>query len=241
MYIDYATLETCATATESVVVIDVWRSFTTTAYAFAAGVRDILVVATADEALALHSRFPLAILMGLGELGGKPAAGFGYGNSPAELQECDLRGRRMIQCTPNGTPGLVRSVKAQTLLAGSFVCAETTVCLLKRQATERVTFVCTEEGIADRACAEYMAALLRNEKPKADVLLENIRTAWREQARTLMERGVLTEAQKDKLEADLNCCLALDRFDFAMEVQRRNGLLVMEAVADSNQKSSALL
>jgi hypothetical protein len=37
--------------------------------------------------------------------------------------------------------------------------------------------------------------------------------------------------KKDKLEADLNCCLALDRFDFAMVVQRRNGYLVMKAAA----------
>ena len=64
MYIDHATLETCATATGSVVVIDVWRSFTTTAYAFSAGVQDILVAASADEAFTLHSRFPTAILMG---------------------------------------------------------------------------------------------------------------------------------------------------------------------------------
>jgi 2-phosphosulfolactate phosphatase len=214
-----------------VVVIDVWRSFTTTAYAFAAGVQDILVAASADEAFALHSRFPMALLMGLGELGGHPAAGFDYGNSPAELRECDLHGRRMIQCTPNGTPGLTGSVKAQTLMAGSFVCAEATVRYLQRQSPERVTFVCTEAGIADRACAEYMASLLRDEKPEADVYLGNIRTTWREQAHTLLERGVLTDAKKDKLETDLNCCLALDRFDFAMEVQRRNGLLVMEAVA----------
>ncbi len=237
MYIDYATLETCATATESVVVIDVWRSFTTAAYAFAAGAQEILVVASADDAFTLHSRFPKAILMGLGELGGKPAAGFDYGNSPAELSECDLQGRRMIQCTPNGTPGLVRSVRAKTLMAGSFVCAGASVDYLQRQASERVTFVCTEEGIADRACADYMAALLRDEKPEADGLLENIREDWREKAHILLERGVLTEAQKDKLEADLNCCLALDRFDFAMVVQRNKGLFVMEAVAETNRAS----
>lgn len=240
MYIDYATLETCATATESVVVIDVWRSFTTTAYAFAAGVRDILVVATAGEATALRWRYPNAILMGLGELGGKPAAGFDYGNSPAELRGCDLRGRRMIQCTPNGTPGLVGSVRARTLIAGSFVCAEATVRYLRRQASERVTFVCTEAGIADLACAEYMAALLREEKPDADVILENIRAAWWKQAHILLERGKLTEVQKEKLEADLNCCLGLDRFEFAMEVQRRDGLLVMEAVAEMNQEKPTL-
>jgi hypothetical protein len=41
----------------------------------------------------------------------------------------------------------------------------------------------------------------------------------------------LTAAQKDRLEADLNCCLALDRFDYGMEVHRRDGLLVMEPAA----------
>ena len=231
MYIDYATLETCAAATESVVVIDVWRSFTTAAYAFAAGVQDILVAASADEAFALHARFPMAQLMGLGELGGKPKAGFDYGNSPAELRAGDLRGRRMIQCTPNGTPGLVRSVNARILAAGSLVCAQATARYLQRLETRRVTFVCTEAGIADRACAEYMAALLRDEKPDAGGLCESIRADWRRHAHTLLERGVLTEAQKDRLEADLNCCLAVDLFDFVMEVQLRDGLLVMEAAA----------
>ena len=43
-------------------------------------------------------------------------------------------------------------------------------------------------------------------------------------------QGVWTEAKRAALEADLDCCLALDRFDFAMVVQQRDGLQVMEAV-----------
>jgi 2-phosphosulfolactate phosphatase len=238
--IDYATPETCAAATDSVVVIDVWRSFTTAAYAFAAGARDILVAAAVDEAMTLRSHFPQAVLMGMGKLGGEPAPGFDYGNSPAEVRERDWRERRIIQCTPNGTPGLIRSVNARLLVAGSLVCARATVSYLKRHASERVTFVCTEDGIADQACAEYMTALLREEQPEADLMIEAIRAAGSEHAHALMARGVLTAAQWGKLEMDLNCCLELDRFDFALVVQRRAGLVVMEAQVESSRDHSAL-
>ncbi len=44
MEIHYATLETCSAATDTVVVIDVIRAFTTAAFAFAAGVRDVVPV-----------------------------------------------------------------------------------------------------------------------------------------------------------------------------------------------------
>jgi hypothetical protein len=61
-------------------------------------------------------------------LGGPPAELFDFGNSPAALLGRDLCGRRIIQYTPNGTRGVVRSVKAETLLTGSFVCAGATQC-----------------------------------------------------------------------------------------------------------------
>ena len=221
-------METCAAAAGGVVVIDVWRSFTTAAYAFAAGAQEILIAGSADEAFAMQTRFPAALLMGLGRLGGEPAAGFAFGNSPAEVRASDLRGRRLIQCTPNGTPGLVRSAGARNLLAGSLVCAGATVRRLRRLASDQVYFVCTEKGIADHACAEYMAGLLRGEKRDPAAMLASIRQDWEEHARVMLERGALTAAQKDRLEADLNCCLALDWFDYGMEVHRRDGLLVME-------------
>ncbi len=234
MQVDYMTLETCAAATASVVVIDVWRSFTTAAYVLAAGARDILIAASTEEALALRSRFPEAVLMGMGKLGGEPAAGFDYGNSPAEVRGYDWRDRRVIQCTPNGTPGLVCSVNARTLVAGSLVCARATVSYLKRQASERVTFVCTEDGIADQTCAEYMTALLGDEQLETEVMLGTIRAAGLDHARALITRGALTEDQGRRLAADLDCCLELDRFDFALVVQRRDGILVMEALRESS-------
>jgi 2-phosphosulfolactate phosphatase len=230
VYIHTATLETCSTATGTVVVIDVWRSFTTAPFAFAAGTRDIVPVGSVEEALALRGRFPGALLMGMGELGGPPAKGFDFGNSPAALMARDLRGRRVIQCTPNGTQGIVRSAKAETLLASSFVCAGATVRYIKRLLPAEVTFVSTEQGGEDQACAEVMAALLRDKVPDAATLLGHIRDTELQRMRTFVSRGIWTEVKGTALEADLDCCLSLDRFDFAMVVQRQEGLLVMEAV-----------
>jgi 2-phosphosulfolactate phosphatase len=56
--IQRATLDTCAQATGTVVVIDVLRAFTTAAYAFAAGAADITLVGATEEAFALRERNP---------------------------------------------------------------------------------------------------------------------------------------------------------------------------------------
>jgi 2-phosphosulfolactate phosphatase len=236
MQIDYLGPEIQITATDCVVVVDVWRSFTTSAYAFAAGAHQMIVVASEQEALSLHSQIPAAIVMGMGRLGGEPAAGFDYGNSPADIQACDLRGQSIIFCTPNGTPGLVRSANARTLVAGSFVCANATIRYIQQQRPERVAFVCTEPGIADQAYAEYMAMRLRDETPDAATILDQICTAGLEHARKLISQGKLTQTQADRLEADLNCCLALDRFDFAMVAQPRDGYLVLEDVKEPGDR-----
>jgi 2-phosphosulfolactate phosphatase len=232
MDICYATLETCSTATDTVVVIDVWRSFTTAACAFAMGTRDIVPVGSVEEAVLLRDRFPDALLMGMGvTLVGPPAEGFDFGNSPVEIMESDLSERRLIQCTPNGTRGLVRSEKAERLLACSFVCAGATVRHIKRQSPTKVTFVSTESGIEDQACAEYMTALLRDETPNATSVLNEIRELGLERTHRLVGEGVITETQGARLMADLECCLWLDRFDFTMLVGRQKGLLVMTAVS----------
>ena len=161
---------------------------------------------------------------------GPPLVGFDFDNSPVVLLGSDLYDRRVIQCTPNGTPGIVRSEKAERLLASSFVCAGATVRYIKQQSPARVTFVITGSDGEDQACGEYMAALLRDEITPAAAMLSDIREVGLSRMRALIAEGIMTEAQGLKLKADLDCCLSLDRFDFAMLVQKQDGLLVMKAV-----------
>jgi 2-phosphosulfolactate phosphatase len=224
--IDFATLETCAEATGTVVVIDVLRAFTTACYAFMAGTPEILLASQVQEALDLRERIPNALTMG--EVAGLPIPEFDYSNSPAQFDGISLAGRTLIQRTSAGTQGVVRSVRAGTLLAASFACAGATVHWVTRQAPERVTFVITgiyhdREGDEDWACAEYLAALLRDERPDPTPYLQRVRDS--DSGRLFTD-----PALSDFPPADLDRATELDRFDRALLIQRRDDLLVMRSV-----------
>jgi len=88
MKFNYASIETCHTASGLVIVIDVLRAFSNAAYAFSRGAKEIILVSTVEEALDLKSKLPNAKAMG--EVGGLPPAGFDFGNSPTQILEEDL-------------------------------------------------------------------------------------------------------------------------------------------------------
>jgi 2-phosphosulfolactate phosphatase len=71
-----------------VVAIDVIRAFSTAAYAFAAGAREIWLVAEVDQALAFKERHPGVLAMG--EDHGRRPEGFDFSNSPVALSRADL-------------------------------------------------------------------------------------------------------------------------------------------------------
>jgi 2-phosphosulfolactate phosphatase len=225
MHIEQATNQTCGAATGVVVAIDVIRAFTTAAFALAAGARDIVPVGTVEQAFELRARFPDALLMG--EVNGYPIEGFDFGNSPSALVGQNLAGRRMIQRTSAGTQGLVLSLQAETLFAGSLVCAAATARAIARRAPAAVTLVATgvfpgRDGDEDIACADYLAALLRGEPIDHAALVRRVRDS---------DSGRLFANPADPVfpASDLDLCTDIDRFDFALHVERHDGLLVMEA------------
>ena len=226
MHIERATRDTCGDATGAVVVIDVLRAFSTAAYAFAAGACEIVLAGTVDEALALRERFPGALVMG--EVDGLPVAGFDFSNSPAELLGRDLGGRLMIQRTSAGTQGMVLSRRADPLLAASFVCAGATARYLRRAAPDCVTYVITgvypdADGDEDAACADYLAAIAAGDTPDPAPYLQRVRAS--------APGRIFADPARPEFPADdLERCTDLDRFDFAMLAERRDGLLVMRAV-----------
>ena len=226
MQIERATNETCGVATGVVVAIDVIRAFTTAAFALAAGARDIVPVGTVEQALQLRARFPDALLMG--EVGGYPIEGFDFGNSPSALLGQNLAGRRMIQRTSAGTQGLVLSLKAEALFAGSLVCAAATARAITHSAPALVTLVATgvfpgRDGDEDLACADYLAALLRGEPIDTAALIRRVRES---------DAGRIFSNPDDPVfpSSDLELCVDINRFDFALHVERSDGLLVMRAV-----------
>ncbi len=226
MEFEYTTLDTCANARNTVVVIDVLRAFSTAAYAFAAGAEMIFLVRGVKDALELKAANPGALVMG--EIGGIKVEGFDFGNSPAEFLNIDLSGKTLIQRTSAGTQGIVRSKQAGTLLAASFCVAGATVRYLQQEASELVTFVITGSGPGahgdeDRACAQYLETLLRGEQTQPEGFRQRVLLSPSGQ-------NFSNPELPDYLSHDLELCMQVDRFDFAMLVKRTNGLFVMRPV-----------
>lgn len=226
MEFKWTTLETCHTATGLVVVVDVLRAFTTAAYAFEAGAQNIMLVSTVEEALALRERTPNALV--IGEVEGLPVEEFDFNNSPSALVGLDFSQRQIIQRTSAGVQGVVRSTQAETLLVGSLVCAGATVRHIQQHSPDSVTFVITGQiyhldGDEDAACADYMMALLKGQNPDPAPLIERVYNST-------AGRRFADPARLDHPVADLELCVEIDRFDFAMQAKRQAGQLVLEKV-----------
>lgn len=208
----YVALED-AEAAEAVVVIDVLRAFTTTAWAFERGASRVLAVSGHDEALALRDTLPTGTLVA-GEEGGRRMDGFDFGNSPSEMQTADLTGADLILRTSAGTQGLLRTVGSRVAFAASFVVASATARSLAEAKVDEVVFVVTgaslgRDGDEDRACGELIAALV--DDPHTDPGPYVARIGASDAA-----QGFFNEAFDWWPMADLELASEVDRFDMAL-------------------------
>ena len=210
-----------------VVVIDVLRAFTVSAYALAGGAIELLLVRTVEEALSLRAeRYPDALLAG--EVGGRLIPGFDLNNSPAVMQTRDVRGRRVIQRTGAGTQGAVNARHASRLLVASLVNAQATVAyaaqLAEHDPTHQVTLIPTagtveDEGqraIEDEVCANYMEALLLGREDAGDVLARGIA-----ELEANGRLGIWSQGFEDFPPGDVAAAMAANRFPFAMPGERQ--------------------
>ncbi|MCX4984629.1 2-phosphosulfolactate phosphatase [Streptomyces sp. NBC_00572] len=205
------------------VVVDVMRAFTVAAWAFAQGAEKIVLAESLDEALALKARHPDWVAL----KDGPPAPGFDAVNSPGLLRSLDLGGRTVVQKTTAGTVGALAVKEASLVLCAAFVVAEATARLLRTRDADGVTFVVTgEDGRADEdlACAQYIARRAAGEgTDPADFL----RRAGESRAAFELTSGVRRGVHAD----DVELCLDLDRFPFAMVAALEDSLMVLRPCA----------
>jgi len=219
-------LENCASADGLVVVIDVLRAFSTAAYAFAAGAEDIHLVSTIEQAFSLKGEIPDAKIMG--EVDGLPVDGFDFGNSPPQFDGLNLRGVHLIQRTSSGTQGVVKSELAEQRIATGFCTAGASIKFIQQMLPEKVTFLITGLrsggwGDEDQACADFIEAILSHKEVDPKPYLQRVRDS---KPGRLFQDPDIVEFPVD----DLEYCLAIDRFDFVMPVQRSGDNLLMKPV-----------
>ena len=222
MKFNYTTLETCHAATGIVLIIDVLRAFSTAAYAFSRGAKQIMLVRGVDEALELKEQTPHSKVMG--EVGGLPPEGFDFGNSPTRILEQDLTGITLIQRTGAGTQGAVRSENADIMLAVSFVVAKATMEYVLRLEPEEITFVITggADNAEDLACAEFMQKQFLGQAVDTTNYIH----------RVISSRDAFQHMEDHPQfpRSDLDYCTRINAFDFAMPIARKENLLILQAV-----------
>lgn len=206
------------------VVIDVLRAFTTAAFAFASGAKEIIFVSTPEEAFMKHQKDSTLLLMG--EQEGQRINGFHFENSPSEMQSASLSGRRLVQRTSSGTQGVVGCSHASQILISSFVVADATVRRILELKPSHVSFIATgrTNGDEDVALAEYLHSKLIGKPIDFDRILNRVRSC---PAANRMMEGPISYKNGAY---DLDLALKVDYFPFAMEVSQNNGELIGRSV-----------
>lgn len=213
-------IEGARSASGLVVVIDVLRAFTVSAYALAGGARECRLVTTVVEARALAARTPNAVLCA--EENALPVAGIAISNSPTAIRALDLRDRVLIQRSSAGTQVAAAVTSAGDMFAASLVVATATAkaCLLRKP--EAVTLVASADFPEDHACAAYIEQGMRGGQADLEELLRPLRESER-------YLKVASGGWPGFPPSDLDLALLPDTFDFAMPVTRESGYLRVTA------------
>ena len=205
------------------VVIDVLRAFSFAAYALAAGADRLILMDDLDETLRLARSIPGA----LAAKDGAPAEGFELFNSPGQLLERDdIAGRVVVHRSTAGTIGAMAARHADHVYCTSFVVAGATADRIRRLAPTMVTFVITGDGGRsddDRACGEYLRALIEGRTPDPAPFLRRVDVVG-EGLRQGVARGY-EGVHPD----DVALCCDLDRFTFALRASNEGEHLVLRA------------
>ena len=146
------------------IVVDVLRASSTMLAMFEAGASELYLAASVAEAIATADA-DRATHWVVGEKDGLPPPGFDFGNSPTEIADADLKHRRVIYATSNGTNALRAVSRSPLVLVGSPRNALAVVRLAAREAAARdcdVQIVCAGDdgGLSTSLEDAFCAGLL---------------------------------------------------------------------------------
>ncbi|HEX2970592.1 MAG TPA: 2-phosphosulfolactate phosphatase [Bacteroidales bacterium] len=200
------------------VIIDVFRAFSVSCYAYDAGAARVITTADVNEAFRLKEKYSDSILAG--ERQEKKIEGFDIGNSPTEILKTDMKGKTLIHTTSAGTQGLANAVNASMILTGSLVNANAVASYIKSFNPENVSLVAMgyracESADEDLLCAGHIASLLQGKSPVDNTRINDLRN-------TSGKRFFVRENIDFSPPTDFFLCTMLDRFNFVLKAERRS-------------------
>ena len=219
-------IEGARRARGTVVIIDVFRAFTTEAVAFQRGAKKIILVGSPEEALRIRDE-SIADLC-VGEVQGMRPPDFDFNNSPYEMSQADIEGKVLAHSTMAGTVGVTSAVNADEIYVGSLVIAKPTMEAVRRDAPELVTIVSMGDGgkvrtDEDEQCALYMRNLLEGRRPDPN--------AVRSLVMACDQAAKYDDPTKPHFRReDMETALKIDSVPFAIKVSREDDMLVSRPV-----------
>jgi 2-phosphosulfolactate phosphatase len=213
----------------TVVVIDVLRAFTVSAYALAGGASECRLVRTVSEARALAAATPRSVLSAEEE--GLPVDGIPISNSPTAIHEADMRDRVLVQRSSAGTQA-ISVVESDDVFAASLVVASATAAACVAADPQTLTLIASADHPEDHACARYIEGLIRGDSTDLEQLLVPLRASER-------YARLISGSWPGCPPTDVELSLVADRFDFAMPVRPGDGYLVLRAQRTAKTSSTA--
>lgn len=219
-------IEGAQRARGTVVIIDVFRAFTTEAVAFQQGAKKIILVGSPDEALRLRDEGFADLCVG--EVRGKRPPGFDFNNSPFEMSQADIEGKVLVHSTMAGTVGVTSAVNADEIYVGSLVIARPTMEAIRRESPDLVTIVAMGDGgkirtDEDEQCALYMRNLMEGRSPDPE--------AVRSLVMACDQAAKYDDPSKPHFRPeDREAALRIDSVPFAIKVSREDGMFVSRPV-----------
>ncbi|HZK76248.1 MAG TPA: 2-phosphosulfolactate phosphatase [Candidatus Kapabacteria bacterium] len=162
-------LDELALRDKLVVVIDVLRASTTITYAMRSGAREIIPVASVEQAMKIVGNLHSTSTVLCGERGGKRIEGFQLGNSPFEYTPEAVKGKALILTTTNGAVALTKAKYARQCFVSSFVNLSATIdafATIEGIANEHIIILCSgreeEFSLEDATCAGMLITRLQS-------------------------------------------------------------------------------
>jgi len=201
------------------VIIDVFRAFSVTCYAYGQGVECIYPVGNIEEAYRLKREHPDYILVG--EREEQKPEGFDFGNSPSLFLKKNISGKTMVHTTSSGTQGIASAINASEVITGSFVNADAILKYIRIKKPEILSLVCMGYSCKypvdeDTFFAEYIKDKLVGKPTDFKAIKDKLKTGSG-------ARFFAPSKQKWAPKEDFNLCLDLNRFPFILKVEKQNG------------------
>ena len=216
----------------AVVVVDVYHAFTTTAIAFEQGAERVVLTPEPDEAMLLRKQ-------GRGEIcicdaDGKQLEDFDFQDSPYAVSQLDLRNKTIILATRSGTMGVNAAWRADRVYGAALVNVGATARDILEQSPQsrnHCTHGCewSDQNRRGRDCVHLPQESTARQSTDRSAMTKLIRSC-----QTSKKSFVPNESNHPN--KDLDIALHVDRVPFAMEVSRRDRLLVACRVEEKDKQ-----